>query len=341
MHFRHPVAQRVGDELQHVRIAEVERVAAAGVVHIAATRFEAVIRVVVDAAQRQGRACCIALGAVVVDDVENDFETGSVQRLHHRLELVNLFATGARRRVATVWCEKPESVVAPVVRQAAPQQCRLTGEVVDRQQLKSRDAQLLQVVGGGSMREPGVGTAQFLRHVGVLHGEPAHVYLVKQCVGPCDGGCAVLTPVEVVLHHDRLGHKRCRVARVVLEHGVVELEVAVERAGVRIGDQLVVVEVRAIAGVEIAIDAIPVARSSSDAGQVAVPDVKRRLAQWHAGLGAVVVEHAQLDRGRVRGEQREVGATVIDGGTKRLPMAGPDVHRPILSGRASSRSPTR
>ena len=31
----------------------------------------------------------IAFGGVVVDDVEDDFDAGRVQRLHHRLELAD------------------------------------------------------------------------------------------------------------------------------------------------------------------------------------------------------------------------------------------------------------
>ena len=36
VHFQHPVAQAVHDELQHARMPHVERVAAAGEVHVVA-----------------------------------------------------------------------------------------------------------------------------------------------------------------------------------------------------------------------------------------------------------------------------------------------------------------
>jgi len=71
VHVEHPVAERVHDELQHVRVAHVEAVAGAGVVHVVLrrVRHEPVVRRVVDAAERQHRTHVVALGGVVVDHV--------------------------------------------------------------------------------------------------------------------------------------------------------------------------------------------------------------------------------------------------------------------------------
>ena len=40
--------------------------------------------------KRQRRPEVVALGGVVVDDVEDDLDAGLVQRAHHRLELGHL-----------------------------------------------------------------------------------------------------------------------------------------------------------------------------------------------------------------------------------------------------------
>ena len=82
----HPVAQAVHDELQHARVLHVERVAAAGEIHVVPRIFrrEAVVAGVVDAAERQRRAELVAFGGVVVDDVENDLDAGRVQAADHR-----------------------------------------------------------------------------------------------------------------------------------------------------------------------------------------------------------------------------------------------------------------
>ncbi len=57
MHLLNPVAQAIHDELQHVRITGIERVAGAGVVDVIAqiVGVELVVRAIVYAAQRQRR----------------------------------------------------------------------------------------------------------------------------------------------------------------------------------------------------------------------------------------------------------------------------------------------
>ena len=56
MHLRHPIAQAIHDELEHARMSHVERVAAAGEIHVVARilRREPIVGGVVDAAHRQG-----------------------------------------------------------------------------------------------------------------------------------------------------------------------------------------------------------------------------------------------------------------------------------------------
>jgi hypothetical protein len=94
VHLAGPVAQRVGDQLQHARVAQVEGVAGAGIVDVEAlvVGHQAVVRGVVDAAHRQGRAAFVALGGVVVDHVEDHFQPGVVQVRDHLLELGDLAA---------------------------------------------------------------------------------------------------------------------------------------------------------------------------------------------------------------------------------------------------------
>jgi hypothetical protein len=82
VHLGDPVAQRVHQQLQHARVLHVQRVAAAGEVHVVARRAgrQAVVGGVVDAAEGQRRPPLVALGGVVVDHVEDDLEPGGVQR---------------------------------------------------------------------------------------------------------------------------------------------------------------------------------------------------------------------------------------------------------------------
>ena len=54
VHFEHPIAQRIHDQLQHVGMAHVETVAGSGVIHIvpAIVRHQAVIGGIVDPFKR-------------------------------------------------------------------------------------------------------------------------------------------------------------------------------------------------------------------------------------------------------------------------------------------------
>ncbi len=92
VHLFDPVAQAVHDELEHVGLEHVERVAAAGVVHVAAAVVgeQAVVGLVVEAAERQRRAVVRTFARVVVDDVQDDLQPGRVEGHDHGLELVHL-----------------------------------------------------------------------------------------------------------------------------------------------------------------------------------------------------------------------------------------------------------
>ena len=92
VHLQHPVAQAVHDELQDARVLHVERVAAAGEVHVVAR----VLRRQPVVARRCRRRACDSVGpswlpsaGVVVDDVEDHLDAGGVQRPDHHLELVH------------------------------------------------------------------------------------------------------------------------------------------------------------------------------------------------------------------------------------------------------------
>ena len=82
VHLGDPVAQRVHDQPQRLVVADVEAVAGAGGVVVVAlvAGHQPVVGLVVDAAEGQGRAQVVALGGVVVDDVEDDLDAGAVQR---------------------------------------------------------------------------------------------------------------------------------------------------------------------------------------------------------------------------------------------------------------------
>jgi hypothetical protein len=106
------------------------------------------------------------------------------------------------------------------------------------------------------------------------------------------------------------------VAPGVGEAGLVPVDVAVDRLGVGVQQQLAGVAAVPVLRVVRAVDAVPVALAGADVGQVAVVDERVALGQLDPGLGAVLVEQAQLHPVRRLGEQREVGAGAVVGGAQ-------------------------
>ena len=202
VHLGQPVPQRVHHQLQRDRVAGVEGVAAAGGVVVGAgvAGIGPVVGQVVDAAEAQRRAVRPGFGGVVEHHVQDHFQAGPVQRVHHRLELGDLPALAAgphRGGVPVVRGQEPDRVVAPVVRQPLRDQERLGHVLVHRQQLDGGDAQAGQVPDRGLVAQPGVGPAQRRGDVRVAHGEALDVDLVHHGVRvPVPGALAVL-PAEL------------------------------------------------------------------------------------------------------------------------------------------------
>ena len=119
MHFLHPVAQRIHNHLQRVRVPHIEGVAGARVVHVVGFRIvdKPVVRVIVDAAERNGRAQVVAFGGVVVHHIQNHLKAGLVERPHHALEFVDGATHLNAGRIILVRSEEPEGVIPPIVPQ--------------------------------------------------------------------------------------------------------------------------------------------------------------------------------------------------------------------------------
>src|SRR5207249_3609986 len=92
VHLKHPIAQAVHYQLERTRMQEIKGVAGAGEIKIEARifRLQSVGSNVIDPAKRQGRSEMIALGGMIVNNIENYFDSGGVQVAHHHLKLVHL-----------------------------------------------------------------------------------------------------------------------------------------------------------------------------------------------------------------------------------------------------------
>ena len=313
VHLGDPVAQAVHDQLQHVRVADVEAVAGAREVDVVAglVVHHPVVGEVVDAAHRQHRAHVVALGGVVVDDVEDHLDVGAVQRLDHRLELLHLalrlgaddvgqLARGdavTGHRVAVVRGEEGDRVVAPVVAQAALDEVVVVDELVHRHQLDRRDPERGEVVDDGRVGDGRVRAAHLLGHRRVALREALDVGLVDDRVVHPVVRRAVVAPVEERVGDDGARDVRRAVGRVHLvgvvevvgEAGLVPVDLAVDRLGVRVEQELGRVAPQPLVRVPRSVDAVAVALAGADVGEVGVPAVAVDLGQLDPHLGAIAV----------------------------------------------------
>src|SRR6266568_3910771 len=82
-------------------------------------RLQPVVREIVDPAEAQRGAKMISLGSMIVNYVQNHFDTRHVKIAHHRFELDDLFAELPAARVLRMRRKKSDRVVPPVIRQTA------------------------------------------------------------------------------------------------------------------------------------------------------------------------------------------------------------------------------
>ena len=278
-------------------------VAAAGVVDVAPLiRRQQVIAAVVHAAVAVGRAVGAGFVGVVVDDVEPHLDPGGVKRLHHRPEFVERVAV----RVRLMGREEMERHVAPVV-------ALLRIELVNRQQLDNRDAELLEI--RNLLRQPGKRTAPGGRDARVgARGKSLDVQFVDDRVRPgvprtCFGSNGDRRPLrQTAERRTPVGRPSLR-ARVAAERGWKE-----HRRRVGIEQDLLRIEPASPLGLVRTFDTVGIERRGVELARrnPAMPDVPRlvrRMAetQFKSRLrGLVLVVTQEADAGGVSRVQRKI-----------------------------------
>jgi hypothetical protein len=79
-------------------------------------RLRPIVGQIIDPAETERRPKMISFSGVIVNHVENHFDTGSMQAAHHRFELGDLLAHLPAVGIFSMRSEKADRVVAPVVR---------------------------------------------------------------------------------------------------------------------------------------------------------------------------------------------------------------------------------
>ena len=116
VHFLHPVPQTVHDQLQDVWAQHIQCVSAARVVHVKPTGFrrQSVVGGIIDAAQRKRGAQMVSFTGVVVDHIQNHFQTRAMQSANHLFEFAHRTADRCCS-VTRIGRKKRQGVVTPVV----------------------------------------------------------------------------------------------------------------------------------------------------------------------------------------------------------------------------------
>ncbi len=139
-----PVAQAVEHQGLDLRVIGIERITGASVIDVGGrvVRFEAVVGLVVQAAEAERRAGAVALAGMVERDIEDHLHAGIVNGIDHVDEFMPRIAGREPRHRR----EERDRVVAPVVAQAALREMMLIDVGLDRHQLDGGYAQRLKVV---------------------------------------------------------------------------------------------------------------------------------------------------------------------------------------------------
>jgi hypothetical protein len=156
MHLAHPTAQAVEDQPPNNRFVGVQSVAAAGVVGVTGFVFlQNVLGLVCKTAEAEGGPIFVAFGGVVVNDIEDDLDSGAVQRLDHVTKLVEHTERVPSRTVSIMRREKRKRLIPPIIAEARRTILFVEGE--DRQKLDRADAKVPEV--GNLLDQPSVSAA--------------------------------------------------------------------------------------------------------------------------------------------------------------------------------------
>ncbi len=294
----------------------VEAVARPGEVDVVARVVgrEPVEGLVVDPPEGERRAEVVPLGRVVVDDVEDHLDAGSVQRLDHRLELVDLLPDGTGG-VGVVRGEEPDRVVAPVVREAALDEVPVVDELVHGEELDRGHPEREQVLHHGVVREREVRASDLRRDRGMGLRHAPHVRLVDDRPVPRRLRPPVLAPGERRVDHHALRHRTRAVARVerdvlvrmadlVAVDRVVPPDRPADRPRVRIEEELVRVEPMALSRLVRPVHSVAVEAARSHVREVRVPQQVRAVRERDPLGFHRVVGRARTGRGRRRWRAR-------------------------------------
>jgi hypothetical protein len=302
----------------------------------------------VEATEAQGRPALVSFSRVSEGDVQDDLDSRAMELSNHRLEFVNLSA--GLGRIALFGREEGGSVVAPVIPQQRSRRRidaadRRFVELLDRQQLDGRDAQLAEI--GDLLNQPNIRPGM-LDGRRPADGEPAQVRFIDNRLVPGPAWPADALPIETSIEQECLrGIPTMRFRR-----GLADRQPGIERHSceapcvrcadggrIEIYEKPTTIETMAFGWRPRSVDAVGVGLSPSNAADHDVPDVacpvRVRIERngRTRGHALCVIEHQELDALRVAAEDRKVNAVaaIMNPDRERPSRANPEGRRSRLA----------
>ena len=310
VHFLHPVPQRIEHHAHHLRMTNIQGVACTGEVLILSEIgwIQLVVFAVIQSTPGENRPQLATFCGVVVNHIENDFDSGSVERFHHIPELVDLGTWLLPRRIARCRCEEPERAVPPVVGFALIGEEFVIHKRMDGQKLHRGHTEPLEVSDHGRVRHSGVGATNLFGHIRMFLRESLDMNFVDHRLRPKRIRAGIISPVVAIFENQRFRHRSVVgflahhqvIAWGVGVHGIAPNRFAYNRLGIRIEEKLVGVVAESVFRLPRTMCPNPVANTRTNLRYEPVPNALGSLGEG-IGLNRFVtgiVEQAYLYRGR-------------------------------------------
>ena len=189
----------------------VHRITRTGIVNVIAMllRQGTVVGEIIDPLKRERRAQFVAFRRVVIDHIEDHFDTGIMKGAYHIAHALNAFRTVITRSRG----KEAQGVITPEIFQPLVQKVLIIRKPVDGQQFNRGDAEIFDVIHRRLVAHAFKGAAQFLRQGGVELGKALHMRFIDNRTGPGNGRAMLVLPVKLIgVDHPAFGHIRAAVA---------------------------------------------------------------------------------------------------------------------------------
>ena len=116
VHFLNPIAQTLQNKEHHIRMIAVECVSASRKIHIIFFFiWKNVILVILNSLEFKSIAALVSFARVIVNHVQNHFDSCSMEIFYHLLEFPNRLSGRARAGISGLGREKSDCAVAPII----------------------------------------------------------------------------------------------------------------------------------------------------------------------------------------------------------------------------------